>query len=148
MIHNTKTSIKRTSNTHSNHEIQVMTGLQERIIRQLASYKYLTVSQLTKLQVGHSNRIYINLRLLVSAKLVKFCEYKALLRYGHQLERIYFLTPKGASFLVENTPNLHYDNIRYPKSSTTLFTHDYFHRVSTINTHISFNNVSCVALRK
>lgn len=133
-----KTTIaSQTSKNHNHDHVVLVSGLQERILRKLATHKYLTVSQLVKLKVGIKNRIYEALKKLIDAKLVKFADYKALLRYGKQLERIHFLTPKGATLLVENTPNLHYDNIRYPKSSTTLFTHDYFHRVSTINTQIS-----------
>lgn len=130
--------MKRTQNTNGNKQIILITGMQEKILRELATYKFLTVSQLIKLNVGIKNRIYENLKKLVDAGLVKYADYKALLRYGNQLERIHFLTAKGATLLVENTPNLHLDSIRYPKSSTTLFTHDYFHRVSSINTQISF----------
>ncbi len=124
--------------TRFSNDVIRVTGMQEKILRELGNYKYLTVSQLIKLKVGVRNRIYESIKVLVSAGLVQFADYKALLRYGQQLERIHFLTRKGATFLVSHTPNLHLDHIRYPKSTTTLFTHDYFHRVSSINTHISF----------
>lgn len=130
--------MKRTQKTKYNDQVILITGMQEKILRELAVYKFLTVSQFIKLNVGIKNRVYENLKKLIDAGLVKYADYKALLRYGKQLERIHFLTPKGATLLVENTPNLHLDNIRFPKSSTTLFTHDYFHRVSSINTQISF----------
>lgn len=115
-----------------------ISGMQEKILRELSTYKFLTVSQMLKLKVGTRNRIYENIQKLIEYGFVKFADYKALLRYGHQLERFHFLTPKGANLLVSNTPNYHLDNVRFPKSNTTLFTHDYFHRFSSINTHISF----------
>ena len=115
----------------------LITGQQEKIVRLLATYKFLTVSQLDRLGAGYKKRIYDSLQKLSQEGLVKYADYKSLLRYGKQLERIHYLTPKAAVLLVENTHNLHLDDIRYPKSSTTLFTHDYFHRVSTINTQIS-----------
>jgi hypothetical protein len=117
--------------------------MQEKILRELAIYKFLTVSQMVKLKVGIKNRVYESLKVLIQQGYVKFADYKALLRYGHKLERIHFLTAKGARLLVSNTPNLHLDNVRYPKSSTTLFTHDYLHRVSSINTQISFYQWLC-----
>lgn len=134
---------KRTIKNNSYDNILLVSGMQEKILRELARFKYLTVSQLVKLKVGIKNRVYENLKKLVDTGLVKFADYKALLRYGKQLERIHFLTPKGATLLVNNTPNSHLDHIRYPKSSTTLFTHDYFHRVSSINTQISFYTWLC-----
>jgi hypothetical protein len=135
--------VTRKTKHNSYENVLLMSGMQEKILRELATYKYLTVSQLVKLKVGVKNRIYENLTKLEDAGLVKYADYKALLRYGKQLERIHFLTPKGANLLVTNTPNSHLDHIRYPKSSTTLFTHDYFHRVSSINTQISFYNWLC-----
>lgn len=115
----------------------IITSQQEKILRSLATYKFLTVSQLNRLGVGYKKRIYDSLKKLNEKGLIKHADYKSLLRYGKQLERIHFLTPKAANLLVENTPNLHFDDIRYPKSSTTLFTHDYFHRVSSISTQIA-----------
>lgn len=129
----------RTVKRYGKSNVFVMTGMQEKILRNLASYKFLTVSQLIWLKAGIKNRLYENIKKLVSGGYVKFADYRTFLRNGGKVERIHFLTPKGATLLVENTPNLHYDDIRYPKSSTTLFTHDYFHRVSSINTQISFD---------
>jgi hypothetical protein len=129
-----KTRIER----YNSNVIQI-SGQQEKILRELAQYKFLTVSQLDRLGVGYKKRIYDNLKKLVDKGLIKHADYKSLLRYGKQLERIHYLTPKAAKLLVENTPNLHYDNIRYPKSSTTIFTHDYLHRVSSVNTQIAIN---------
>lgn len=133
---------RKTKNSSSSNVILV-TGMQEKILRELATYKFLTVSQFVKLKVGIKNRVYESLKKLIDAGYIKYADYKALLRYGKQLERIHFLTPKGANLLVTNTPNSHLDHIRYPKSSTTLFTHDYFHRVSSINTQISFYKWLC-----
>ena len=129
-----KTRIER----YNSNVIQI-SGQQEKILRELAHYKFLTVSQLDRLGVGYKKRIYDNLKKLVEKGLIKHADYKSLLRYGKQLERIHYLTPKAAKLLVENTPNLHYDHIRYPKSTTTIFTHDYLHRVSSVNTQIAIN---------
>jgi hypothetical protein len=66
----------------------------KKILRELAIYKFLTVSQMLKLKIGSKNKLYENIQKLVCSGFIKFADYKALLRYGHQLERFHFLTPK------------------------------------------------------
>ena len=119
--------------------ILIITGMQGKILKELATYKFLTVSQFVKLKVWVKNRVYENLQKLRNAWYIKYVP----LKYWILLERTHYLTPKGANLLVTNTPNSHLDHIRYPKSSTTLFTSDYFHRLSSINTQISFNRWLC-----
>ncbi len=122
--------------TRKSTQVHVLPGLQENILKALATYKYLTVSQFLMLKIGIRNRVYEAIRTLYEYGFVKYAEYGSYIRNHGKAERIHYLTPKGAKFLVDHTPNLHFDDIRYPKS-TTLFTHDYHHRVSSINTQIS-----------
>ena len=52
-------------------------------------------------------------------------------------EDIHLLTVQGANFLDANT-ELCYRDIRFPKRPKKYLSNDYFHRVSTISIHISF----------
>lgn len=130
-------SMNTTSQIHKIHHTKFIPGQQEKILRALAKYKFLTVFQLVRLKTGYKKRLYESLQILRDLKYIDYTEYSSP-RKGLKLSRVHYLTPRGATLLVENTPNTHYDHIRYPKSSTTLFSSDYFHRMSSINTHISF----------
>lgn len=125
-------NMKKTAPIRKSRQVKLIRGQQEKILRALAEYKFLTVSMLIRLKVGSKNKLYENVALLRDLGYVNYTDY------GIMLKRIHYLTPRGATLLVENTPNTHYDHIRYPKSSSTLFSHDYPHRVATINVHIAF----------
>lgn len=132
---------ERTIKNNSYDNVILISGMQEKILRELARFKFLTVFQLVKLKVGVKNRVYENIKKLVDAGLVKYISLNEE-KYG-KLSRVHYLTSQGANLLVSNTQNSHLDHIRYPKSSTTLFTSDYFHRLSSINTQISFYQWLC-----
>ena len=122
--------------TRKSTQIHVLPGLQENILKALATYKYLTISQFLMLNIGIRNRIYEAIKTLHGYGFIRYAEFVSYIRHNGKVQRVHYLTPRGAKFLIDNTPNLHYDDVRYPKS-TILFTHDYYHRVSSINTQIS-----------
>ena len=123
-----------------------LTPMMESMLRHLAHYKYLTVSHVMALNIGKSKdrgRKYFLAMMkegLVDRQ-VHFGVSENAKKKGflqrHRQEYLRHLTPEGAKFLDKNT-DLDLSNIRYPKRAGKRLKNDYFHRVSTIFTHISF----------
>lgn len=109
---------------------------QEQILQALAQYKFLTVRQMVKLGISTEQYIRVNLRLLREKKMIERQTQGIQSRLGKS-EDIHFLTLKGAKVIAESL-DMELSEIHYPKGTATLFQHDYFHRVATINTKISF----------
>lgn len=109
---------------------------QEQILSALAKYKFLTVRQMVKLGISTEQYLRVNLRLLREKKLIDRQIQGIQSRLGKS-EDMHFLTLRGARVIAEYL-DLELSEIHFPKSTATLFQHDYFHRVATINTKISF----------
>lgn len=108
----------------------------EMALRYLAFYKFLSTDQLQKLtNVKHKQQVYENLRNLRDKGLIDSLVYGAVTRVGTTI-KLNFLTYKGAKALGK-LPDL--EIIRFPKSTTTLFKNDFYHRIHTIDLWISFN---------
>jgi hypothetical protein len=109
--------------------------IQEKILRQLADYKFLTVEQLKRLlKVNHKNSIYQPVQILSEKGFVEALIYGAVSRVGTS-QKLHFLTAKGAK-IVGSFPEI--DKIRYPKSHSTMVKNDFYHRIHTVDTQISF----------
>ena len=115
----------------------IIKPIHERLLIQLASYKFLTISQFAKLGVGHPSKIKTGLQDLREQGLIRHAQYSAVIKKKGSSERIHFLKPKGAKILLESRLELLTSEIKYPKSTNSLFRNDYFHRISTINSQIS-----------
>ena len=109
---------------------------QEKMLRSLGMYKFLTTGQLLRLGVM-SNRDNINKQLselrswrnpLITS--IAFGTHPKVWK----LEHLHHLTSHGAELLRERfgveVP------IRFPKRNTIIFQQDYFHRIATVNCHI------------
>lgn len=111
---------------------------QLKILLALAKYKYLTISQFHRLEIGKDKEfIRKNLALLRDRKLADRMTFGLIPTKG-KFEDIHFLTEKGAKELLANT-HLVPDQVRHPSRSSTFFKNDYLHRVSTVETIIAFN---------
>lgn len=119
--------------------IQYISPIQERILLTLARHRFLTVSQLFDCGVGKPNRIRDALALLRERKLTDKQRFGNIqgVAYKGTVQDIHFLSNKGANVLEEHGL-LTAEEIKYPKSKNTFFRQDYFHRVATINSEISF----------
>ena len=115
----------------------IINPIKERILQQLAHYKFLTVSQFITLGVGHLSKVREGTGQLTELGLTKHAEYAPTKRKKGQAERIHFLTRKGVKILMEEL-GYREDQIKYPRSVNSIFKSDYFHRISTINTRISY----------
>ena len=116
---------------------EILTPAMEKILVSLATFKYLTVSQLLRLNVMKDRR-NINRKLSelrqMSKPLIQSLSFSMDPVYG-KLEYIHFLTPHGAELLKE-----YYGErfpVKYPKGNTPVYGFDYFHRLSVVNLEIS-----------
>lgn len=121
--------------------MKVFTNIDEKILRQLAHYKFLTLSHLVKLGTGEKTYVSSRLKLLRDDGFVGVSKYGGVYvkgQGGGRVENINYLLPKGAKFLAENISELPLEKIHYPKNIDGIFRNDYYHRISTINIQVSF----------
>ena len=123
-----------------------LTPMMEAMLRKLAHYKYLTVSHCIALGIGKSKdrcgRYFLDMKKVgLVDRQIHFGVSENAKRKGfllrHRQEYLRHLTPEGAKFLNRNT-DLEFSQIRHPKRAGKRLKNDYFHRVSTVFTHISF----------
>jgi len=115
------------------------TDTQIEILKAIATYKYMTVSQLDKLKiVKHKVSIYRVLNKLKngSKALISYQDFNFNPRVG-KLEQLLYLSKHAKNLLVEEV-GINENKIRIP-SSNTLINQDYFHRIWTIDFHISLD---------
>ncbi|PHS69450.1 MAG: hypothetical protein COB22_08785 [Cycloclasticus sp.] len=108
------------------------------ILKQLATYRYLTTNHMLRLNISSSRRyIYKLLKDIVERKkaLVGALDFGATPTIG-RLHNIYYLTAYGAEILAEAKTDL--ETIKYPKK-VRVFGHDYWHRINCIDCHINVN---------
>lgn len=109
---------------------------QEKVLRSLARYKYLSTEQLQKLTgLKHKQQVYENLRELKAKSLIDQIVYGAVTRVG-TTAKLNFLSYKGAKAVGE-LPDI--DILRYPKSTSTMFKNDFYHRIHTIDLMIAYD---------
>lgn len=119
----------------------MITEIQIQMLKALAKYKYLTVSQMVDLGISPSIdtlRKYSNI--LKKEELVKQTGYRGTIQEDGRnknirYEGMIFLAKSGVEFLEE----LNLDNIKYPKNYKIAFANDYIHRNLMISTCISFD---------
>lgn len=104
------------------------------ILKELAKFQYLTVSQFVKLGLTKTNRgIYPVIRKVTDGNraLVKKINYTVQPGKGRP-ESVHYLSKRGVKFLIEN--NILEDNqIKRPKREAVSFSNDYYHRVWTVD---------------
>lgn len=108
-----------------------------RVLEHLATYRYLTVPQMITLGVAkHKSTIYSILKRfkMLPRKLIEQKNF-GLIPGKKNIHSIFFLTRQGAKLLAE-VYRIDSDQISYPKG-VYVFQNDYFHRVATIDFHIS-----------
>ncbi|NVJ92347.1 MAG: replication-relaxation family protein [Methylocystaceae bacterium] len=119
-------------------DISALADSQVFILKALATYRFLTVKQLLKLDYQISrNQLYAKLKpMREEAKpLVKTIDFGSVPGEG-RLDAIYCLSTHGAK-LVRDL-GLAEKDISFPKRVTT-FKNDYHHRISCVDFHISLN---------
>ena len=115
----------------------ILNERQALILESLNIYGYLTVKQLVKIGVYHTEQ-GIRDKIIYKLKskphpLVKVAEFGFMPKKG-RLAGVHFLTPKGAKVLAEYL-DIDPEKIHYPKGQVQ-FTRDYFHRIEFIDLHI------------
>lgn len=115
---------------------------QLRLLEALNTYRFLTVRQFIRL--GISNTKYgiskhISGLMHTRKPLVAVADFGTFPTIG-RLPVLYYLTKHGADWLAEAF-QVNTADINHPKG-VKIFTRDYFHRVQTINTHISARQFS------
>lgn len=113
-----------------------ITPIQEQALYKLSEYKFLTISQLADLLGSSPNWTRTQINKLIEIGVLGSTNYGVIPQKG-LLEKVYYLTPKGAKILSEDL-GVEKEKIRYPIGEVT-FRHDYFHRFWTVNVHIALN---------
>ncbi len=113
-----------------------ITPTNEKILRGLATYKFLSTEQIQRLYaINHKQQVYTNLKQLHDKKFIDSVIYGAVGRVG-TTTKLHFLSYTGAKTLAK-IPDV--GEIKYPKSTSTMFKNDFYHRMHTIDTMISFD---------
>ena len=115
---------------------------QEKILTQLARYKFLTSGQMLRLGImtdrANLNKQISELRSW-SKSLIGSVTFGTSPRFW-KLESVHHLTSYGANLIKER---LHFDDpVRFPKGKGVLFQQDYLHRISTVDVHIALQEQS------
>ena len=112
---------------------------QEKVLLNLAKFKYLTVSQLVSIGImsGRSN-MSKQVKRLRDAGFVKSTNYSPGPRYG-RVENMTYLSAKGKNLLVDEM-GVEASEIRWHTGRVAPLFRDYYHRKSTIDFHIHLND--------
>lgn len=117
------------------------TPTQEKILRSLARYKFLTTSQMLRLGVStHQPNLSKSMKVLKTRKFVETADFSLTQRIDKKVrtrkaESFYFLTKKGATE-VQGRLEVSAEVIKYPTGTKTLFSDKYFHRKYAIDCEI------------
>lgn len=107
----------------------------ENILLSLAEYKFLTVSQLTKLGVmNHRRNVSNKTKELRDRGFINSIVYGFVPKYG-KIENVNYLTNKGKKVLMEGL-GLEEQEIKIPIGRNNHFFKDYYHRKNTIDFQI------------
>ncbi len=113
-----------------------LTEIQTRILEALAHYRYLTHSQMLRLDIGSPSFLRFSTRRLREKgdeSLIASIRYPFAPREG-RLEQVHHLTTAGAAVLADMTNN---DAYRHLKPVTAVYHRDYWHRKFTIDFQIA-----------
>jgi hypothetical protein len=113
---------------------------EERILRALGEFQYLTTSQFVRLGISKTrNSLYPTLRGLTNSKSssLKKIDYNANPTQG-RLEAVYYLTGVGVTYLTDL--GLAREDIKYPQRRAVSFASDYKHRIWTVDFFIALKN--------
>ena len=115
---------------------------QEKILTQLAKYKFLTSWQMLRLGImtdrANLNKQISELRSWSKA-LIGSVTFGTSPRFW-RLESVHHLTSYGANLIKER---LHFDDpVRFPKGKGVLFQQDYLHRITTVDVYIALQEQS------
>jgi len=119
-------------------EISTLADSQIFILKSLATYRFLSVKQMLRLDYQISrNQLYTKLKSMrEGAKpLVKTIDFGSTPGVG-RLDAIYCLSPHGARVLQDLEAGV--SNINFPKR-VTAFKNDYYHRIYCVDFHIAVN---------
>lgn len=121
-----------------------VSSIQLRILRALAKYRFLTNSQLLKLDLGTKSKSTIwkhtNILRSKSRGYIDHISYGTIIRLG-RVENVLYLTRKGKRLLIDEL-GMKKDEIQCPIGRPQL-TDDYYHRIQTINFHIELESRMC-----
>lgn len=110
----------------------------KRVLLQLATFKFLAISQFKMLERPQSSKsLYSTLQMLKEKGFVHANSYKYHPKYW-KLENLYYLNPKATRYLTEVLCMKPID-IKLPINHKGFY-NDYQHRKMTINCHISLYN--------
>lgn len=115
---------------------------QLQMLEALNTYRFLSVGQMITLGICKTKySISKNASLLLAGKkpLLAFADFGTFPTIG-RLPRLYYLTKYGAEWLAEAF-QVEAEDINHPKG-VKIFTREYFHRVATIDLHISARKFS------
>jgi hypothetical protein len=118
-----------------------ITAVQERILKALARYKYLTASQIVELGICNLTTARQYISALQKYKLTKKTIYSQPITVNTKnvnirLEGLNFLDIAGVKLLKDN---FDLDNIKYPQKYKLSFSNDYFHRIFMVSSCIAFD---------
>jgi len=118
-----------------------ITLVQERILKALARYKYLTASQIVDLGICNLTTARQYISALQKYKLTKKAIYSQPATINAKtvnirLEGLNFLDIAGVKLLKDN---FDLENIKYPQKYKLSFSNDYFHRIFMISSCIAFD---------
>jgi hypothetical protein len=119
----------------------MITNAQERILKALARYKYLTASHIADLGICNFNTARQYISALQKNKLIKKAIYSQPTTINAKtvnirLEGLNFLDIAGVKLLKKS---FDMDDIKYPQKYKLSFSNDYFHRIFMVSTCISFD---------
>lgn len=119
--------------------MKLYTEVDENILRLLGHYKYMTLAHLVKAGSGGKSYTSTRVKKLREGGLIGVSQYGGVYKSGGggRAENINYLLPRGAKLLAENN-GMGLEQIHYPKNIDGIFRNDYFHRISTVSTQISF----------
>ena len=113
--------------------------VQLQILERLNDYRFLTVGQMIEIGIA-TNKFTIsrNIRALIDGggkrAFIDFVDFGTFPTIG-RLPRIHYILKRGAKLLAEAL-QVDADDINHPRG-VKMFTRDYFHRVQTVDLHIS-----------
>lgn len=114
----------------------VLSDIQDQALQLLGEYKFLTISQIVRLMKTSKNHTREKLNALIRLGFIGTVDIGIIPHRG-LAEKMYYLTPKGANFLIDELDK-NADSIRFPIGEVTV-RQDYLHRVETVNVQIVLN---------